>query len=246
MGQSRILRADGSVAAEAPACGDAVIAARIVRRRPPQVRVDERRRRLFSSEPPGLAPVASPRPVKVAAVPSVVADERFRGGTGEELFKPLQDQGVTVLLSNVTDESVAERLAILARAFDIHAVGFPRRADVFALGPARAGCVAGQAVHSFAPARALALEGAELLLYFGVLEDLTTLRTRAAENRVFLMGANQRSALIIGPDGQVLARTQGEPPAVAVAVIDLTEAANKLVAPRTDIFQERRVGAYRF
>jgi predicted amidohydrolase len=92
----------------------------------------------------------------------------------------------------------------------------------------------------------LALEGAEILFFFDAPRDFPILRTRAVENRVFVMAVADRWAAVIGPDGEVLASTDDSKPAGAVVEIDLAQAANKLVAPKTDIFAERRVGLYRF
>jgi predicted amidohydrolase len=157
VGASRIVRADGSVAAEAPPTGDAVIAARVVRQSPRRVWMTEPRRKALldsggrASRPPqgpqerSQAPNPTPsRHVKVAAVPAAIAKARQNGGTAEMLFGPLQRQGVQVVLANLPQESLAEHMSQLARAFDIHALGFPVSAEVFQLGPAKVGCVAGQ------------------------------------------------------------------------------------------------------
>lgn len=248
VGQSRIVRADGTVAAEAPSIGDAVIAARIVRRPPRPLWVSPRRRARLLDLSEAAMPADSPpaRKVTVAAVPTATATTRFTGGMGEALFEPLRARGVELLLANMPQEAPAEQLTMLARVYDIHAVGFPAQADAFVLGPARVGCVGGQWVRSFDASRELALAGAEVLMFFDVPADLPVLRARAMENRVFVLGAAERWAVIIGPDGTVLARTDESHPAEAVAEIDLALARDKQVAPKTDIFAERRPGLYRF
>ncbi len=247
VGQSRIVQSDGSVAAEAPAAGDAVIVAHLDRHPPRRARMSEAHRARLLDDRPAVRPVGGPpRPTVVAAVPAVVANDPFTGGTGESLFEPLRDRGVGLLLVNMDHESSAEQLATLAREFDIHAIGFPYRTDVFELGPARIGCVAGQWVRCFAASRTLVLDGAEVLMFFDVPDEIEILRARAMENRVFVLGAGERSAVVIGPDGGVLARTANSRPGEAVAEIDLAAAADKLVAPQTDIFNERRVERCRF
>ncbi len=253
VGQSRIVRADGSAAAEAPATGDAVIEARVRLRRGRGVWMSPARRRRLLEEgyagadgPVETSAAVGSRRVVVAAMPTVVANERYQGGMGESLFEPLRARGVGLLMVNMSLESPAEQMAMLARAYDMHAVGFPQRADAYALGPAKVGCVAGQWMRSFATPRALALEGAEVLMCFDGPQDAAILRTRALENRVFVVGADERTAIIIAPDGRVAARTGGEHPAEAVAEIDLAEAQNKLIAPQTHVFEERRGRLYRF
>jgi predicted amidohydrolase len=165
---------------------------------------------------------------------------------GEALFEPMRKRGVVIAMINMPLESTADALAMRARGFDLEVVAFPNQVDVFGVGPARVGCMAGQWVQSFAASRALALAGAEVLMYFDVPEDIPMLRTRALENHVYVVGANADWGVIIGPDGTVLAQTSHEGGCEAVATIDLSGAANKAVAPKTDIFAERRVALYRF
>ncbi len=247
VGQSRIVRADGSVAAAAPPTGETVVAARIQRRPARRVWVtDSRKKRLASEAPPGRPAVPPTSRVTVAALPGAVAAARFQGGMGETLFEPLRQRGVSLLAVNMSHEAQAEQLEMLARAFDMHASGFPHRADVFDLGPARVGSVSGQWVRSFAPARAHALNGAHALLFFDMPDDLAIVRARAMENRVFVLGVSENAAAIISPDGEVLARTGPDRPAEAIADIDLAQAADKNVAPRTDVFTERKPHLYRY
>jgi len=250
VGMSRIVRADGSVAAEAPATGEAVVAARLVRRRPAPVWVPETRRERLRAQRPPVRPAAlGPRPITVAALPAAVAAAGFDGDTGgsaAHTFSRLKHQGVELLLTNIAHETVAERMAMLALAYGIHAIGFPHRADVFSLGPVRIGCVPGQGIRNFATARALALDGAEILMCFDVRDELAMLRARALENRAFVMAVGERFAAIIDPEGRVLARTGPDDPAALITAIDLAQAADKLVAPRTDILNERRPELYRF
>lgn len=267
VGASRIVRADGSVAAEAPNTGDAVIASRLTLRPPPKVWMSDSRRAAIlrprehagseaegrASRPPSTTEVegsptesAPPRRITVAAMPTTVANARYTGGMGETLFEPLQQRGVNLLLVNMAVESAAEQMSMLARAFDIHAAGFPTEAGVFELGPAKVGCVPAQWARSFAASRQLALDGAEILLFFDVPQDLPLLRTRAVENRVFILGASDRWAVIIGPDGRILSAPNQSEAAEVVAELDLADAGNKLVAPKTDVFAERRVELYRF
>jgi len=247
VGMSRIVRADGSVVAEAPPEGDAVIVAELPRGSRRRVwMADVWQERLLDDRPPVRPKSDQAREVTMAAVPTQVIESRFIGGMGEGLFEPLRRQGVGIMLANMLQEEPAERLAMLANAFGIRAATFPLRTDLFSLGPARVGCVSGQAVRSFAGPRCLALEGMEILLVFDAPDDMALLRTRALENRVYVVGANREAAVIIGPDGSVLARTSAEDPREAVARVDLSASGDKTVAPRTDIFDERRVALYRY
>jgi predicted amidohydrolase len=244
VGQSRIIRGDGTTAAEAPPTGEAVIASRLLLRKPRPVWVSDRRRdRLLNGQGCVRANQDGPRKVVVAAMPTRVVNERFTGGLGESLFEPLQRRGVKLLLANFDHEPAAEQFTLLGHAYDLHAVGFPHHADVRTLGSARVGCVAGQWARSFAASRALSLDGAEVLACFDCPEDRAILRARAMENRVYLLGVNDRWAIAIDPDGEILMETTREE---AVVEIDLSAAGDKEVAPQTDIFNERRPALYRF
>jgi len=150
VGQSRIVQADGSLAAEAGPSGEAVITAEIVRQRPPQLGfTDVQRARLLSSRPPVRPSATGPR-VTLAVVPAAIVNERFTASKSETLLEPLARRGVYLLLAHAGHEDPAKRLAVLARAFDIHAIGLGPEPRVSSLGPARIWSVAGRAVRSFA------------------------------------------------------------------------------------------------
>ncbi|UCD30578.1 MAG: hypothetical protein JSV03_08965 [Planctomycetota bacterium] len=247
VGRSRIVDSEGSLLAEASAAGEEVITARLQLQKPQPILIsDEQRAMLLSDRMPVRSQADPHRLVTLAAVPTQVVDEHLTDGKGNLWLGSLRDQGVGLLMAEVRDESRAGRLVELSRAFGIHAIGWLERSDVFALGSASIGCVAGREICSFAASRILALSGVELLLFFDMPEDLAILRTRAAENCVFVAGANECQAVIMDPKGEVLAQTRPDRPAEAVAQFDLSASANKFVAPKTDIFDERHVELYRF
>jgi len=247
VGLSRIVRADGTLAAVAAPTGEELIAATVPLGPPRRIVVPRRwRERLLSDTSPVRSNDPDPEPMTVAAVPGALVEERSGDSMARALFEPLQQKDVRIALTPVRYEVPAEQLALFAPAFGVKAMTFPTTADVVSIGAARVGTVSGQAIRSFAAARALALEGADILMCFDMPEDPALLRTRAAENRIFLLGASDRSAVIIGPDGAILARSFPDNPIELVARIDLAEARNKKVAPRTDIFAERRPAMYRF
>lgn len=255
VGQSCVVTPEGGPVAMAPSTGESLVVSQIRPAPPAPVWMsDSRRARLLglpgssrqagiSSTPDRLPARTEPCPRTLAAVSTAYADRHFTGGMGEGLFKPLRERGVQILAANIAHEAAGERLGMLARAFDMQAAAFPERADVFDIDGVRAGCMAGEWLRSFATARCLALEGAELLICFDA-ADVAMLRTRALENRVFVMGVAADSSILIGPDGSVLAAGTADEP--AVAAVDIAEASDKQVAPRTDIFAQRRPQAYRF
>jgi len=247
VGMSRIVRAGGSLAVEAPPTGEAVVCADITLGKAYPTTMSTRcRDRILSPKPPIRPNVDKPRPITVVALSTGVAEQCFAEKKIEALFELLTGQGVNVIFVPTSREEVAEAFVTLAKRHDIHAVTSRNATDVFSLGPGRFGCVSGRAVRSFAACRAMALEGAELLFCFDGPDDIALLQTRAMENRVFLVGASTKSALIVDSSGKILARTGSGQPGEVLARIDLADTGNKLVAPRTDIFDERRVALYSF
>jgi predicted amidohydrolase len=245
VGQSCIAVADCSVPVMAPSTGEALVVSTIQLRRPPALQIDDSHRaRLLDAAPANPRARRSSRRATIAAVSTSLADRYLTGGQGEGLLRPLQQQGVEILVADLPDPVRADQLAGYARKFDIHTLASPDRTGVFDLGPARAGSVADGGPGSFASGRSLSLQGAEVLVYFRAAGDEQMLRTRAMENRVFVIGADRETSIIVGPNGEVLAR--GTSAEAAVVSVDLAEASNKLVAPKTDIFAERKPGMYRF
>ena len=106
------------------------------------------------------------------------------------------------------------------------------------------GRIDGAASRSFVAARALALAGMEILCIYDAPEDLALLRARAVENRTFVLATGARFAAAVAPTGAVLARTGGEDVATLRVEINPADAALKVVAPATDIWEQRRVNAY--
>jgi predicted amidohydrolase len=245
VGASRIVRADGSLAAEAPPTGETVVSAEIgigQGRRPPRhaAALD----RVIDRQPP-VRPTPEDLPqVTLAVLPASPMTAVGSAETGEVTISSLREQGVDVLLVRTTDPRCSERLKEQAASIGIRVLPIPDTDQVLALGSARIACLT--SAESFVQARAHALDGAALLVFGGSATHLSILRARAIENRVFVVAAGDRAALIISPDGAVLAATDDRPAAAAVARVELADAANKLVAPMTDLFDQRQVQLYRF
>jgi predicted amidohydrolase len=89
--------------------------------------------------------------------------------------------------------------------------------------------------------RAAALEGTRLVVLPEIEQcDIPLVRTRAAENRIFVAAGRGGSTLIAHPDGR--ATISNKPPRQAVD--DLRAADNKHVTPETHIFEQRRPELY--
>jgi predicted amidohydrolase len=98
-------------------------------------------------------------------------------------------------------------------------------------------------LEGFAAVRCQALDGAQVILAQGRVTDDLLARTRAAENRVFVIVASDAVLRIIDPEGSVLWRHGDWNDAVE---IDLAQADVKRFTPETDIWSQRRVECYRF
>ena len=245
-GQSRIVRADGTTAAEAPPAGEALIVSRVVLQPPRRVwMIDSRRKQLLSDTPPAPTPETSERSVTVEVVPRVVIESVLAEEPAAYL-SGLREHGVDLLVTNLAREAEAESLAQSAALHDLEVIAFPTTSRVRNLTAGTVGLVAEQASHSFASARALALEGAEIVCILTRSWDLATLRARALENRVYILVAARTKAAVIAPDGTVIKQCEPDRPNAIRATIQPALARDKTVAPRTNIFAARRPDVYQF
>jgi predicted amidohydrolase len=242
VGQSCIASADGSMLAKAPAVGETLIVTTIEPAPAAPLSIDDAyRKRLLSADPPRQPGRTAACLVTLAAISK---DEFKLSAFSCQLSAGMRAEIVEALVSqrNAASQSNVGPARVGVLAGPPACAGIPSR--TVEVGPARVGMLAGRELKSFAASRALALDGAEVLVYFDADDDEPMLRTRAVENRVFAVGLSARVRIIIGPDGTMLAR--GTADAAAEAQVDLAEASNKLVALNTDIFAERRVELYRF
>jgi predicted amidohydrolase len=248
-GLSLIVDGDGTRLAEAPGTGEALIVSRVALRTAPMQWVhQEERGRILSPKAP-VRPPADAGPVTVALVPRCIVREHRN--EHDQFLKALKAQGVQVLATSLSDEAAAA-LSSAARVFDIHTVSQPSWTGVRELGRDaglsrfRAACLPGEAIRSFAPTRVAAMEGAAVVFVADTPRDPAFLRTRALENRLYVIATAEDWAAVIAPDGSVTAMTGPQGPVPIIATIDLALAADKRMAPRTDIFEQRRLAAFDF
>lgn len=111
-------------------------------------------------------------------------------------------------------------------------------------GRSRHAALDGDDMRSFASARCLALDGAQVIHATHAPEDVATLRARAAENRIFVLASTRRRNLVITPDGWIAAESSS-PEDEARATVDLSEADIKRFTPETDLWAQRRPWCYK-
>jgi len=248
-GRSMIVRAKGTILAEAPPTGETLIVSRLLIDQQDSPRriwmADARRARLLSNAPAVVEPDATGA-VAIAVMPRSAMDENMENDGGKGYFGSLKPRKVNLLVTNVKFDATAETLTRVGALHDVAVAAFPSSSKVRNLAGLRVGLIAGQASLSFASARALSLDGAELLCLFVGGLDLDRLRARAIENRVYVVAVTEHESCIIGPDGGVVARSDPYTPHEITFTIDRARAADKTVAPNTDVFRARRPGAYKF
>ena len=170
-------------------------------------------------------------PVSVAVRPGdlIAADDVER----------IRLQGVRLLVVNTTlDESVPD-----AERFDIVTPDHAGTVRDFGIG--KVGCVVGEEFRCFDRVRLLALGGAEIVCVFDAPDDVRLMRTRAIENRTFILAVGREVGAIVSPGGELLAYSSRAGDDGLIVEINVAEAALKTVAPHTDIWEQRRVDAYR-
>jgi predicted amidohydrolase len=121
------------------------------------------------------------------------------------------------------------------------------------LGAARVAAVDDRDANGFAVIRTLALDGVHLVVVFGRGASARTLRSRAAENRIFIVQVTASGISSYGPDGGE-ARTarpcceisSEAASGVEALTLDIARSADKEFAPRTNPFTERRPEYYEF
>ena len=245
-GHSLIVDHTGRTLADAPPDEAAIISAEVAMNRPAVPRLSpEVRDRLESNDPPVLPDPGDIGEVTVAAVPTACLLPLTDDGQGVDPLQALAAAGADVVATTLPDRDTHERLGIYARAIGLRLVGYALRDRVVSDTFGTYACIHGDRIASYATARARALDGAAFLFVTDMRDDLTVLRTRAAENRVYVVGTAESAAVIIAPDGAVLAACESADPRPITATIDPCRAADKLVFPNTDIWVQRRVQACR-
>jgi predicted amidohydrolase len=218
-GRSLIVDASGTVIQEAPGNEEALLVADI----------DSTQRATCPYEPSGLARVLE-RTDATRTVPR-----------SQDAFK-------IAIVPGQAQAPAEQEISLLVGHHDVKwpgpAIGPQHTGSVVDTPVGRVGCVNGTGLTCFESARHLALDGMEILAVVDAEHDLALLRTRAIENRTFVVAVGVTGATIVAPDGTVLCYKPDEPGTV-VSNIRPADAAVKLVAAGTDIWEQRRPQSYR-
>jgi predicted amidohydrolase len=259
-GRSLVMGPDGAVVAEASVDGEEVVVADVDLTglpRPPVARRPELYAALAETTPPA-SPSPSAQRVRVAAAngAEVAAAPHLASLSAHGVSLVVVPAGEPADLAQGTglwvagvdragDGVVASPDGVVARFPRAHGPG----AAASWLAPpvptpgGRVAVLAG--VDALVPeqARVAALEGAEVLIVPAPGIPLAVLRARASENRVFVVAAGD-PAVVIAPNAAVLADAPDGRPFLCSADLFLPEAADKEVAPWTDMLAGRQPSHY--
>jgi len=247
VGSSLICDATGRVVARCGQRETGIVAADVTPGTPRRAQMTtEQRRRLLGSEPARLPPAAVP-PLRIVF-----------------LDKTPDLRAASSSIRQAVAAGAATPTLLIARAgLPAHATAHtPGGADwllltgptdgVATLGQVRVAAVRDLDADGFAPIRALALEGVHLVVVFGDNVAVRTLRSRAAENRVFVVQVAATGVAAYDPRGmsaEVAGRLDGRQRVAGCSgelVLDVAKAAEKELAPRTNPFTDRTPAAYEF
>lgn len=226
-GMSRVVSADGVTRSDADPTGPAMLVTELAIGPATSPSIPSACRDRLSSARPAVSPSTVSRSIRltVAGLSDDLAGTEMR----DDAIAVVGDDADSNLFR---DTRVAE--SWISRSF-----GSPWRGTVCGVS---VGSVAGPDAVGFAWPRVLALDGAQLVCLFDYPGDLSMLRARAVENRVFVAAITDRWVALVGPDATVLG--QGDGP--VTARINISEAGRKTVARQTDIFAEHRPATYVF
>jgi predicted amidohydrolase len=243
-GMSQIVTADGERAATAPPDKPAIITAKVSLEDANPIDIPQwSMRRIFSAYEPIIPNRDELGEVKIAVAP---ADCLFPDPSAD-MTPPLEQlsaDGVEVVGSAIPDPESADRLDIYCRALGMTLVAFAFVERLMIEPFGACGCIEAEHLISFAPMRIMALDGAAIVFVVGDEVNLPLLRTRAAENCIFVASATANSAVLVDPTGKVIDQTESEEPRIITATIDLRMSANKEVYPLTHIWDQRKPQLY--
>lgn len=239
-GRSMIVATDGSIAAEAPPASETIVTATLTlepSRRPKLPTWT--RDRILADQPAERPSVAVNTPMQIAVMPMGLIEKI----EPTDLFQALVNAEVEFLISPAPHAEFAERLTITGRSYGVTVAATPTPQRVMFDKVGTYAWIHGEEARSFAPARSLALEGAAAIVVTAPPHDEAVLRTRALENRIYVLAVSAEDALVIDPDGEVLARCAAAD-APLIVTVDFNRAADKTVFPGTDIWEQRRPRVY--
>ncbi len=244
-GWSQIVDDKGKVLAKASPNEAEIIDAEVSIGKPPKLEIpDWAERRIFCTYPPIEPDREELDLIKIAVAPSALTTPLRENERGLDLFQEFSELGVRIVTTCLRQTDVAENLDTYGRSLGMAVIGYPFVERLMIEEFGSFGCVASEHVDSFIPARLMALDGASIVFVVGDEVPVPLLRTRAAENRIFIAAADADSAILIGPAGDVIDQASASDARPIIAEIDLRETADKYVYPATHIWEQRQPEIY--
>jgi len=243
-GMSQIVSPDGERIATASNDKPEIISAEVSLGDPNAIDIPRwAKRRIFSAYPPVVPERESLGDLKIAVAPAECVFPKPE----QDETPPLQQlaaNGVDVVGTALPDPETADRLDIYCRALGMTLVAFPFVERLMLEPFGACGCIEAEHLTSFAPVRIMALDGASIVFVVGDEVNLQLLRTRAAENCIFMASATATSAVLVDPSGTIVDQTEPGQSRIITATIDLRMSANKEVFPQTHIWDQRKPQLY--
>ncbi len=236
VGGSLICDAEGRVVARCGGEETTVIAAEVEPRTPRAPQLTDAEQTILLSAAPPTRPRADVGPLQLLPLPPNATDQRDR------VDSPSSGPGSEPVLAFTLTAGQP-----LARASDSQRWQHLMPGALAEIGGMRLGMISADEACRFAPARCLALQGVHLVIVHGP-GPAALLKTRACENRVFVLVLDATGWTVIDPRGLVIEQRpwpESREQATAIS-LDLTPAVCKTVAPNTDVITGRRPELYAF
>ncbi len=227
VGSSLICDAGGRILVQAPQAETCVLTADVEPGSNPHVRITGSEREALLSADPPVRPRAAGRASLSLTRSGILLIWHMSQETAAPTDRP------------PADDTVAQRAA--ATPVSKLQLRGPV-SGVIHSGPAVIGSVSDEAASRFAPCRVLALRGAHAVIVWGDRVSEPALRSRAAENRIFVAHVCSDRLKVYAPSGLPAAATGPEEP----IEIDLGAAIDKQVAWQTDVLAGRAPHEYDF
>ena len=240
IGSSLICAADGNVLTRCGRHETTVVTADVELTTPrrPEITTAERAVLLSLEQP--RKPCANVPPLDVLPLPRDSSDEQ----AANHIRAPATTSDA-VLVFGYSSESLrgqTTRAGIGQR----HIVLTGPRSGLLQIRDIRIGTARTDQIHQFAALRRWALLGCHIVLVFGNDASDNLLKTRACENRIFVLAVRPEEWCLVDPGGLITIRSSWPSASTESAgiTLNLVRAADKHVAPGTDLLTARRPRQY--
>ena len=240
IGSSLICAADGNVLTRCGMQETTVVTADVELTTPRRPEITTAERAVLLSSEQSCEPCANVPPLDILPLPRDSSAEQVANH-----IRALATAPEAALLFGYSSESLRCQTTHEGLGQQ-HIVLTGPRADLLQIRDIGIGTVGAGRIHQFAAPRRWALLGCHIVLVFGSDTSDNLLKTRACENRIFVLAVRPEQWCLVDPGGLITIRSSWPSGLTESAgmTLDLTAAADKHVAPGTDILTARRPRQY--